>query len=102
MSSSLFKFLFHTYSLVLELEYSLEYDICNAYGLGYSPYEHCSSYSSMFFIVHMFYIFRGRDLDGVMVCSTLGFALVLACPSVGWGSMGDMGSSLVCGHGVRI
>ena len=100
MSSSLFKFLLHIYSFVLELEYSLEHDICNAYELGYSPYEHCSLCSSMFFIVHMFYIVRGGDLDGVMVCSTFRFALVLACPSVGWGSMGDMGSSLVCERGV--
>ena len=83
MSSSLFKFLLHIYSFVLELEYSLDHDMCNAYELDYSPYEHCFSCSSMFFIVHMFYISRGGDLDGVTICSTFRFALVLDRPSVG-------------------
>ena len=85
---------------MLELEYSLDHDMCNAYELDYSLYEHCSSCSSMFFIVHMFYKSRGDEREGVEVCSTFGFALVLARPSVGWKSAGDLSSSLVCGRGV--
>ena len=84
MSSSLFKFLFLTYSIAYELEYSLEHDMCNAYELGYSSYENCSSCSYLFFIVHMFYENRGDEREGVKVCCTFGFALVLARPSIGW------------------
>src|SRR5919205_817957 len=102
MSSWLFKFLFLTYSIALELDYSVEHDRYNAYELEHSSYEHCSSCSSLFFIVHMFYKSRGEEREGVKVCSTFGFALVLAHPFVGWESMGDMSSSLVCGHGVRM
>ena len=86
MSSSLFKFLFITYSIAYELEYSLEHDMCNAYELEYSSYENCSSCSSLFFIVHMFYKSRGDEREGVKVYSTFRFALVLARPSVGWES----------------
>ena len=49
MSSSLFKFLFLTYSIALELEYSVKHDRGNAYELGIvrmgiAPHVHpCSS-----------------------------------------------------------
>src|SRR5919204_4830833 len=102
MSSSLFNFLFLTYSVALELEYSVEHDLGNAYELEHSSYEHCSSCSSLFFVVHMFCKSRGDEREGVEVCSTFGFALVLARPSIGWESAGDRSSSLVCGCGVRM
>ena len=89
MSSSLFKFLFLTYSIALELEYSVEHDRCNAHELEHSSCEHCSSCSTLFFIVHMFYKSRGDEKEEVKVCSAFGLALVLARPSVGWESTGD-------------
>ena len=76
--------------------------MCNAYELEHSSYENCSSCSSLFFIVHMFYKSRGDEREGVKVCSTFGFALVLARLSVGWESMRDRSSSLVCGRGVQM
>ena len=75
--------------------------MCNAYELEYSSYENCSSCSSLFFIVHMFYENRGDEREGVKVCSTFGCALVLARPSIGWESTGDLSSSLVYEHGVQ-
>ena len=102
MSSSLFKFLFLIYSIALELECSIEHDRSNAHELEPSSIEHCSSCSSLFFIVHMFYKSRGDDRERVKVCSAFGLALVLARPSIGWESAGDKSSSLVCGHGVRM
>jgi hypothetical protein len=50
----------------------------------------------------MLYRFRGPDENGVTVRCSIGFAYVLACPSIGWESAGNIGSSLVCGCGVRI
>ena len=98
----LIQVLFLTYSIALELEYSVEHDRGNTYELEHSSYGYCSSCSSLFFIVHMFYKSRGDDRERVKVCSAFGLALVLARPSVGWESAGDRSSSLVCGHGVRM
>ena len=102
ISSSLFKFLFLIYSIALELECSIEHDRSNAHELEPSSSEHCSSCSSLFFIVHMFYKSRGDDRERVKVYSAFGLALVLARPSIGWESAGDRSSSLVCGRGVRM
>jgi hypothetical protein len=98
-SSSIFKFLFYSYSNAYELEYSYAHVIITIYELVYSLYTMILTCSSPFFNIHIISMSRGITRVGVTVRSTFGFAHVLACQSVGLESRGDKGSSFVHGRG---
>ena len=100
--SSLCKLSSYIYSVALELEYSHVHVIIIEYELEYSPYDMCLACSSMFFIVHMLYMTSNSNTKGITVRCAFGLTYVLARPSVGWESWGDVGRTLVCGRGVRI
>ena len=100
--SSLCKLSFYIYSVALELEYSFVHVIIIEYELDYSPYDMCLACSILFIIVHIFYMTSNSNRKGITVRCAFGLAYVLARPSVGWESWGDVGRTLVCGRGVRI
>jgi hypothetical protein len=101
-SSSIFKLSYLIYSIVYELEYSLDHVIIMIYELAYSLCVMILTCSSLFFIVHRIHMNRRRTRVRVMVCCSFGFAHILACRSIGLGSWGDMGSFFVHGHGARV
>jgi multidrug transporter EmrE-like cation transporter len=97
-SSSIFKLSYLFLSNTYELEYSFIHVIIMIYELVYSlcvMIMTCSTLS-----LNLSYnIYDGVE---VVVHCAFRFAHVLACQSVGLGSMGDMSSFLVCEHGARV
>ena len=100
--SSLCKLSSYIYSVALELEYSFVHVIIIEYELENSPYDMCLASSSMSFIVHTLYMTSNSNRKGITVRCAFRLTYVLARPSVGWESWGDVGRTLVCGRGVRI
>ena len=100
--SSLCKLSSYIYSVALELEYSHVHVIIIECELEYSPYDMCLTCSSLFFIVHVHYMTSNSNRKGITVRCAFGLAYVLARPSIGWESWGDVGRTLVCERGVRI
>jgi hypothetical protein len=101
-SSSIFMLSYHSYSYSCELEYSFAHVIIMIYELVYSLYAMIMTSSSLFFIVHITCMNRGRTRVRAMVRCAFGFAHVLACQSIGLESRGDMGSFFVHGCGARV
>jgi hypothetical protein len=72
------------------------------YELVYSLYVMIMTSSSLFFIVHITCMSRGRTRVRVTVCCAFRFAHVLACQSVWLEYLGDMGSFFVHGCGALV
>ena len=101
-SSSIFKLSYLLYSFAYELEYSLVHVIIMIYELVYSLCVMILTCSSLFFIVHIICMNRGRTRVRMMVHCAFRFAHVLACQSIGSESQGDMGNFFVHGRDARV
>ena len=77
-SSSKFMLSYLFYNYAYELEYSYDHVIIMIYELVYSLYIMILTCSSLFFIIHMTCMIRGRTRVRMTVRCAFGFAHVLA------------------------
>jgi hypothetical protein len=97
-SSSKFRFSYHSYSNAYELEYSCLHVIIVIYELVYGLDVMILTCSTSCFNIHMTCMIRSITKVEVLVHRSFGFAIILACQSIGLESLGDMGSFLVHRH----